>query len=1026
MVAADRVLSNGQSLESVMNEMIKLKQSAKGMNSDSDTLGSQWLSQRRKMFESTKVVGATKEKTEGKPFVDNDGIDWKTQSSTDISPFETRDDFVASSPMSTLPSGRENVETERRNDTRKNDSGGDIVDVIRSTSAMPSDHVSPIVKSPDPVGERMTQKVAENLELTKDVPDNAITQKNPNESVKDALLELKQEMLRLSQANEKEEIGEKLGDPFYETDDFDDDILLESLPLDLTAICDPAERSNRRERSQCAKTLTSELQKNGHAVVCGTSVSRFICRDALYASHLLLCEIDESVRGSCRSQKESLRGYVPKCTERSNSSGLTDMVRKFRLGSRKGSTRNIWPVGRSLDEETEEYIRSSLEEYHDSLHRVANSITKSLLENFDNDTPLSKSNETVGTAFVENDPNASILTVFNCEQGSRHDTKKPLVANHTDESLLTILLLDGGDCAHVQHEVAERQWKSVKLPQVVPMDPVFIIFAGSNLQKLSANCVPSNPRKIVPTSGQQNVNGLSFSLMPSDGNAKFAKPSIHEEPTDTSVEELSNPISKLASELKSIDEMFQSVVFAEDEDFEYDSDFENQFEEDFHYTMDSAEQNLEDARELRRSHIGSNRLRSKKMRASYPFGGDDVEFSTLRNNSSRRASFGGRIVMDGEDSTIASSRRERYRPKRTERSPQLLGSPILPIVIEGSSRVKAREIIQIDEDFEQIPLPPTNHNVHQRIGLPPRARPMGAEKVNNFLPVAKPAFKPEHRAKSSFEPERKESSHTRTATQKAVTFTAKSSAIEKRSTKPRILYNNDYNGRRFGESTADNTTKMNSAPVNETKNVAANDERLQNLISFLEEHSIQSSDASLVLEELLRDGEDNQKIIDNQVRRAPSKRSNDAITSAPSQAKNSNSVIKAPSKSDVLNAPSSQKYEPLFKEWRESLSTESSKNCDGIFKECRESIASEQSMYKTCEEVQQSLPHPPSSSSLGTLTKNNTLYNQIPSKSNGYGLQGSVEWKKRENVKKIRKSSLKWVERGYRFGCDGAKNENGK
>ena len=177
--------------------------------------------------------------------------------------------------------------------------------------------------------------------------------------------------------------------------DIDDNFLLEGVPLDLKAICDPVEHNNLGERSQCTKNLITELQKHGHALVCGTSVSRFICRDALYASHLLLCEVDESIRGSCRSQNECLRGYAPKCTERSNSSGLTDMVRKFRLGSKKGAIQNIWPVGRSLDEETDEYIRSSLEEYHGSLHRVAGSITKSILETLSSDTKIFQTNETI-------------------------------------------------------------------------------------------------------------------------------------------------------------------------------------------------------------------------------------------------------------------------------------------------------------------------------------------------------------------------------------------------------------------------------------------------------------------------------------------------------------------------------------------------------------------------------------------------------------------------------------------------------
>ena len=950
--SGDRVLSNGQSLESVMNEMIKLKSPTNGMNANPDTLGSKWLSERRRMFESTKFNAVTKEIQELKKLVNDDGIEWNTPKGADHDKSDAREEFLVSTPA---PIAHEDMNSEYSNENRQTESS-DILDAIRSTNVMSSQHIS----SPDPVGETISQKMIENQTLTQDLPTIAKPQESPQDFVKDTLLELKQEMARFSQGIEDEEVGE------YETDEIDDDYLHESFPLDLTAICDTVERNNTQERSQCAKTLMSELQQNGHVKVCGTSVSRFVCRDALYASHLLLCEADESTRASCRSQKECLRGYAPKCTERSDSSGLTDMVRKFRLGSKEGAYRNMWPVGKSLDEETEEYIRSSLEEYHDGLHRLASAITKSLLETLSSETKVFETNETIRSPlFVENDPNAPLLTVFNCERGSRHDTKKPLVTNHDDESLLTILLLDGGDCAHVQHEVAEGKWETVQLPSVVPMDPVFMVYAGKTLRKLSTDRLPSNARQIVPSSGEQNVNGLLFSLMPSDANAKFT---VREEPTNTNLEDLSNPISKLAAELKSIDEMFQSVVFAEDEDFEYESDCVNYFEEDFHYSMDPFEQELEGARDFRKSHIDSQRAGSRKSRASYPFDGDDSELSRFRNrSSSRRASYGGRAVTDGDESTIYSLRRERYQPKRTDRSPQLLGSPILPIVIESSNATKSRNIVHIDEGLEPISVPPTKPQIDPKC----------------FLPVAKPSFKPEPRATCK----------PRSSTSQA------SQATGKGSVKPGILYASNYTSRKYGES-SEHTRNSNSSGnmSKDDERDERHDERVQNMLSFLEEHSVDSSDASIVLDVLLSDSKEKQKMSQqHQIRHAPSKGSYNSIKNAPSQPRPRNSVIAAPSKSDVLNAPS-RKCDPIFKEWMERILTE-------------------QSMLKTCNEVQQSLPHPPS------LTSNNNLYNQLPPRNDGK-YRSQVERRMRENAKKIRRSSQKWEERGYRFGRDSVKQGN--
>ena len=508
-------------------------------------------------FERQIWSGATKDTRVEKMLGNDNMMAWSKENTTADDRFDYRDNFTMSSPANTSPVAREGIETE--NVVDKNEiEFRDIMDTIRSKNESPS-QMKKIIP-PDPIGDTISQKMRENQTSKQDPPLKAMN---------DSLLEWKNKIYKLSQDKERvetEEISEEL---LYETDEIDDDLSLRSEPIDLTAICDPAERNNRQQRSKCAESLKAQLQRNGFAMVCGTSISRFICRDALYACHLLLCEADEYVRTSCQSKDGNLRGYAPRCTERSSSSGLKDKVRKFRLGSKKGNTPNIWPVVELLDEESSEYIQASFQEYHDNLYRVAVSITKSLQEILANDTGDSHIIEPMRPPYAAHDPNSSLVTVFNCERGSRHDTRKPLIVNHNDTSLVTILLVDGGDCANIQHKLIEGEWESVRLPNVIPTDPVFMVYAGENLQKFTSDLITSPSRRIIPSSGDESMNGLFFSLMPSDGHAN---PSMNEKPTQFDVEELPNPISKLGSELNSIDEMFRSFVFAEDGDLQQDSD----------------------------------------------------------------------------------------------------------------------------------------------------------------------------------------------------------------------------------------------------------------------------------------------------------------------------------------------------------------------------------------------------------------------------------------------------------------------
>jgi len=242
------------------------------------------------------------------------------------------------------------------------------------------------------------------------------------------------------------------------------------------------------------------------------------------------------------------------------------MVRKFKLGSAKGNTHNRWPIEGTFDEETDEYIRVSLQEYHDNLHRVAVSITKSISDVFSNESPNLHDTEATLLSYNEQDPDSSLLTVMNCEYGSRHDTGKPLITSYTDTSLVTIVLVDGGDCANFQHELVEGKWESVRLPKLIPNDPVFMVYAGESLQRLSGGRIPSKSRRIVPSLGHQTVNGLMFSLMPSQTVESL---SLNRELKNCKwEEEVRSPISRLTSELNEIDEFFQSYAFLEEEDLQ--------------------------------------------------------------------------------------------------------------------------------------------------------------------------------------------------------------------------------------------------------------------------------------------------------------------------------------------------------------------------------------------------------------------------------------------------------------------------
>ncbi len=1075
-------------MKEMMKKMALSIHSPTGMNEQrSGSLGMKWLLQRRNMHDSgdstaffpnhetpsewktrtnsmsmkneMDTEAKLKETTKDVELRKTSGTNqmmaaWRSQTSVagdDM--LESRDDFAILSPRTTLKSEREGTSADDFDDGRETESEN-IVDVIRSTKGTKPQQFTPdpigdskhVVVPPDPVGDTILQKIRQTqgsnngISLAKkkiqdeskirdqDTEDKIgaqTLQETPNdkyrEAFNDSILELKNAIFTLTQEIKEEEddiISEGFG-----AKEMDDEQLTGIEPLDLSAICGPRGQSNERERSECVKSLVSELQRNGYALIRGTSVSRFVCSDAIHASHILLSEADESVRTSCQSQSPVQRGYTPKCTERSSSAGLTDMVRKFRVGSTKGEMANIWPLGGMLDEETDEYIRNSFLDYHDKLFRVAVSIAKCVYETTTKNGRNSQI--TKPSPVSEHDPNTSLLTVINCEHGSRHETLKPLIASHRDPSLVTIFLIDGGDCANIQHESSEGIWESTRLPRVLPLDPIFVVYAGESLEKLSGGLIPSKARRIFPSSGDQVLNGLSFSLMPSDGRIY---PSRDEEPAGFQPEVLPNSISKLASELKDIDEMFRSCVFTEDVDDFYESDFENYLDEDFEYMMDPFHAyDHEDSRDLRRSHLNSHRYGPRPSRASDPLRREKVGVSTRRGKkSSRRATIGGMEFKDHEE-WILHRRNEIDQRNHDDRPTQLLGSSKLPIVLETQNSTTPKEIIKIDdtkpeeeiikidENFKPMPVVQIEKNVEQ-----PRSKMINRkpdERVDStiFLPVAS-AWNPPNQESNK---PRKSPRQARSSSPKNLRNSSDQGTKKVESTKSRILYDVNYKGRKFGEAnTQSRGLSKNDAfsPRSEqTEKVKKGSPRIRrketpkDLLALLEENSIQSSDASAVLDEILGDRE-TKSSIEQKIGRArllEQKLGRLRLDTKPRP------ILKT---SKVAGSPS--------------------QNCDPIFQTCRQHVSTQQAIFKTCDEVQQqSLPHPPSATNMKALTKKNTLHNQqsgqIKPKKSLVGnkksdeyvpFRGSVvEWKMRENARRIKSTSLLWEQRGYKFGV-----ENGK
>jgi isopenicillin N synthase-like dioxygenase len=268
---------------------------------------------------------------------------------------------------------------------------------------------------------------------------------------------------------------------------------------------------SEEDMERAVRHLVARLRQEGYAFVRGTGVSRFVCQDALSASRLLLQEVDEKTRRSCSNDAGSSRGYSPLCTEDSGNTRLKDMVRKFRVGSKESKPSNIWPSDRSLDMETQEYIRTSLQTYHDEIREVALLLLECVCDGLSIENkyfdPISGHSSLGATALT-----SSLLTAMSCSRGNRHIADKPIVASHEDPALISIFLVDGGDCGSFQHKDVHGRWNSVEFPPATSEDPILLLYVGDSLCRLTNRFLPSLSRRVVPSNGHRSVNALFLSI----------------------------------------------------------------------------------------------------------------------------------------------------------------------------------------------------------------------------------------------------------------------------------------------------------------------------------------------------------------------------------------------------------------------------------------------------------------------------------------------------------------------------------
>jgi isopenicillin N synthase-like dioxygenase len=238
-----------------------------------------------------------------------------------------------------------------------------------------------------------------------------------------------------------------------------------------------------------------------------------------------------------------------------------DRVRKFRIGPPcvvRGDTAlspsssllqpNVWPDPDHWEDAAE--FRSAVEAYYEAANRAAESVVRAIAaglaeahpeleeslspllgkerdDSFSSDEAKGNAGDLPGGG-ADADAEAtaataatttSILTLlgYSPPRGRRGGKAKkerseaPLVAAHTDVGVLTMLLFDAGPCAALQRwrrrhrepcagaatSPSAEGWVDVRLPRVVPPDPVFVINVADCLSELSGGHLPSTLHRVV-------------------------------------------------------------------------------------------------------------------------------------------------------------------------------------------------------------------------------------------------------------------------------------------------------------------------------------------------------------------------------------------------------------------------------------------------------------------------------------------------------------------------------------------------
>jgi len=286
--------------------------------------------------------------------------------------------------------------------------------------------------------------------------------------------------------------------------------LFQSISIDMSpyVVSGPSD-----EKKKCSQAILDQLRADGFALVRGTGMSQKICENAIQWTNNFLQEAPEAVRRSCLTKDRARRGYSPQNAENFASligaKGPNDLVQKFRIGpeEKNGESSalmqpNAWPSEDVWGKGSAEF-QKAVHNYYEKMCEVANSIVVAICDGL-NDSDSSSIMSSMEALSIGTESHTSILTLLGYRKGARHQgCKKPLVAAHTDVGVVTVLLFDGGDCATLQRADGDR-WVDVKLPTIVPADPVFVVNIGDCLSDLCDGKLPSTLHRVMPRSGSTN------------------------------------------------------------------------------------------------------------------------------------------------------------------------------------------------------------------------------------------------------------------------------------------------------------------------------------------------------------------------------------------------------------------------------------------------------------------------------------------------------------------------------------------